>query len=266
MSWKKYQQKFKFVRWLKRVGIAFLVLVLVGGVIGLYKGFAWLASSPAQSDQFWQESTTWDGQYQLNLWLPQGGLLIALDAENSTLRYERLGEKGEEIKRIRRPIDSYLLFPSDSSFFSGASLRLVSLRQLFAARTNLSRRQLLKLWWELKQIKKGGIVETRDFSEAAIKAERLKVMVLNSSDVPGLAAQGAEWVESVGAEVIALGNADGEEESGVGAGKGNMIKAYNVLVDSRTVQRLEQIFKVQAELISTDSPQRTDVVVVVQDL
>lgn len=261
MSWKKYQKKVQFKRWLKRGIVVVGLVLLVLAAFLAYRGWGWLNSSQPSS-QFSYGFINWDVRDQLNLWLPASSagkppesLLVALDAKNETLRYRGI----QNIQESRIPVDAYLLLDSNIQ-----PPRLdVGFRKLIGARSNLSRRQLIRLWWELRGLDENDITRTDDFSEAVIKAERLKVEVLNGSDRPGLAARSAEVIEAVGGEVIAIGNADGSTKSQVPNPK-NAIRAYNVGENSRTVERLTQIFNAEVVHVSIDEPKRADLVLVVK--
>ncbi len=271
VSWRTYQNRVKHIRWLKKVVILFLALLGLGLTLIIYRGFRWLATPPLQSDQFWMKGTSWDGKEQLNLWLPREKLIVALSPQERTLRYLRMG--GRDAKEVRVPLDAYMFRvdgvlnssgsqePSDQHALE-ASLVGIDYRRLKTVRTNLTRWQLFEFWWTIRGLEESKFIETEDLSEVRIRAERLKVIILNGSGQAGLASEISKWVSNLGVEVIAVGNSEGAER--LNLGRENKIKAYNLSHDSRTVQRLEQMLDAEAEFIESQGAQRADIVITVR--
>lgn len=261
MSWRKYQKRIRLRRGLRKLAVVVSGVILLILAAALYRGYRWLSTRP-ESVQFSFGAISWDGKNQLNLWLPANGLVVALDPQEESLRYLPV-ESQEEIRRkIKVPLDGYLLFPEGNLGLPTERFLLkLGLRTFLTARSNLSRGQLIGLWWHWRRVNPNNLSLSSDFSERAIKEERLKIIVLNGSDIAGLAARAAERIEALGGEVIMVGNANGSSEASK-----NVIQSYNVSPQSRTIQRLRQLLNAKVEFVQVDKPKRADVVVTLSGL
>lgn len=115
--------------------------------------------------------------------------------------------------------------------------------------TNLSRWDLLRLWWEVRSVREDKVklvrldkpldperlegIINQYFIDEKLRAEALTISVLNATNQPGLAAKEARIIKNLGGRIIGLGDIEKEK---------CQIKSTKKYKDSHTVRRLVKVF------------------------
>ncbi|MCX6726081.1 MAG: hypothetical protein NT052_02090 [Candidatus Shapirobacteria bacterium] len=270
-------------------------------------------------------NSLWDGEHQFNIIVnSQPASLISFNSSEETIsvllvpngtfietthgygpyRIEsiyRLGElKGNGVELLTSSLQNYFGLPVDG-FLQGNIYQIKSsgiknslLNQFFEAlrhdkKTNLSRWDLLRLWWQIKKTREDKInlidlsqtsasqevdlpdgskamkIETERlvrifnqfFIDGEIRQEGLTIGVLNKTDKAGLANSAAKIITNIGGRVINIGiqNDVSKEKNNCG------LKSSKKYKNSYTVHRLNKIFHCYWQGELEDDNQRSDIVI-----
>lgn len=273
------------------------------------KTFAFFAFLLIFSFWLWKffSKSVWDGKSRLNLVLtnekvsllslnPADKELVFLSMPSQTLlevirgfgvyKVESvfsLGEmenhRGGELlmgtvqENLGIPVDAYASISNLKSQISNVKTYILACFKLLLrnGKTNLTKWDLLRLWWELRKIRQDKIVMvdlkeslkeivlpdgtsafeiepekikkiSGDFlKDFRIRQENLSIAVLNSTNHSGLANRGARLVENIGGRVVEVGDAGG---GFLGMEKCE-IRSPKKLKTSYTVKKLIKIFACQ---------------------
>lgn len=305
----KTVKKKKKRSWLILLSILFFMGFLIFSILKIYRSV---------------NNSLWDGKHQFNIIVnSQPAVLISFNPSEKTInallipngtfietihgygpyRIEsiyRLGElKGNGVELLTGSLQNYFGLPVDGFLqdniyqIKSSGVKDSLLNQFFEAlrydkKTNLSRWDLLRLWWQIKK-NRGDKINLIDLSETSasketdlsdgskamkIKTERLgrifnqffvdkeirqedlTIGVLNKTDKSGLANNAAKLITNIGGRVINIGIQNNESKE-----KDNCeLKSGKKYKNSYTVQRLNEIFHChwQGEL---DNNQRSDIVI-----
>ena len=262
-SWKQYQKKNKDsqrktqAKWAIALFIALIILWQVARLV------VWLLSggSGIQMTVAGFNRLKWESKQQLNLYI-NPDLLVGYDLSNKKLTYIKLEQPitPEELsvlsKQTKVIIDGYIIFEHDITDIDALAANVLQDGWRGRLDTNLTRWQILRLWWSLK----GGYTAKESpsgrLAETAVEEEGLKITVLNGTDVSGLGNEASAWVLNIGAQVLEVGNAGQEAQH-------SKIEVLAKRKDLRTIERLEQIFNTKATFNPNEEPQRFDVKVTI---
>ena len=303
-SWRKQQkvQKTRRIKTVIRFTLLGIVLVLLIGIgFKIYRSIA---------------KSVWDGQSQLNLAInpsiaDQPVLIAAFNPEEKSLnvllipprtfietihgygpyRVEsiyRLGElnkKGGELfqgslqEYLGIPVDAFASisnfeFPISNETKNSLSELLVGL--LKSGKTNLTKWDVIRLWWSLRNIRQDKVnlvdlgqtsasqevdlldgtkankidterlesIMSQFFVDKKLKQEDLTVAVLNGTNHAGLANKVATLIKNIGGQVMTVG----DTENGQGESlRQCQIKSEKKYKNSYTVRKLSHVFDCQWE-------------------
>lgn len=152
-----------------------------------------------------------------------------------------LGESVENTLEI--PIDGFLSTPG----FSQDNIKrflLASFKfSLKKGETNLSKWDLLRLWWQVEKTRREKIISSdwekitpSLFKDSKIRQENYSLAVLNATSHLGLASKAARLIENIGGRVIKIGETENKEGA---------VESKKELKESYTVKKLEKIFNYQ---------------------
>lgn len=145
------------------------------------------------------------------------------------------------------PIDAYASMQSAKRKVQSAKEAKDSILGVFSSflknegKTNLTKWDLVRLWWKTNNIPEDKI-KIVDLAEQPInglavdekiRQEDLAIAVLNATDQPGLATKRARLVENIGGRVIGIGDKENEK---------CQIRSEKKFKNSYTVKRLSKIF------------------------
>jgi len=174
------------------------------------------------------------------------------------------------------PVDGYIKIPNTKYQIKNKKTVLNCLILLLPSRgeTNLSKWDLLRLWWEIRKLRSDKVKffdlgETNILTEKSlpdgslifetelfrldelvrnhcidhkIYEERLAIEVLNATDHSGLANRVARLMTNIGGDIVAVGNSNDKYQiSNIKYQKKDLRKSY-------TVRKLEKILGVKAEV------------------
>jgi hypothetical protein len=263
-TWRRYQKKNRVETWVSKARLVVVICLILLSIVGLFELGIWFNRIPSSSPMLsgFKDLEGWSSKNQLNLFIGPGWV-AGFDRSERTVKNFQFGKDIEisQLNLITKTskvyLDGYII--TNSELEKIEDLHNFLLKGIFSTNnlnTNLKRIDLFKLWWFLRN---GDYAKSsqQDVSvpEERIIDENLKVEVLNSTAIPGLAQDQAAWINNLGAEVIELGNVDGDFMQ-------TRIEVFLDQGDYRTVERLEQIFETKATWQAPTQPRRENIRVI----
>ncbi len=312
----RIRKKRNKTKWTLKILWLIFLLVLVGFIFKVWQSI---------------NRSLWDGQNQLNLafnsqpvflasfnpqgkslnvlLIPQGTFIETLHGYGpcrveSIYRLGELNKKGGELfqgslqEYLGIPVDGYAVISnfqlpiSNSAKERKNSLSKLLLELLKKGETNLTKWDLVRLWWDFRNLHQEKInlvdlgqtsasqeVELPDgtkatkidnerlvvvtsqlFADEKIKEEDLTVAVLNATDHPGLANKIALLIKNMGAQVVNIGEAE-KLKSQISKAK-CQVRSQKKEKNSYTVQKLKKTLNCEWGGEDLEN-QRSDVVLIV---
>lgn len=232
------------------------------GLFYLIRGIQWIASPYQPDPRYAQiEKTDIPEGKQLNVFI-NPHYMVGFDFENGELKYFTLDPDivdslQVEAKNMYIILDGYIVFENPPSDIH--ELRGTIRNELWGTglSSNLTRRQLLSLWWRLRKDISFREMPSNALPENSVEQENLNIVVKNGTDISGLAQTASNWVQNMGGYVIEVSNASETTNR-------TIIGVYTPKEDSVTVDRLQDVFKdAEVTYVDLDSPSRFDIEIIV---
>ncbi|MCA9392090.1 LytR C-terminal domain-containing protein [candidate division WWE3 bacterium] len=262
-SWKANPKNGRKDKKRKKLRLIILGGVLIGLIIVVVRLIMWLYAIPQTHPDINIDKLAGWKNGQVNLYV-YPDFFIGIDMEQGEIKYFRTEDAVDpsnalvEAKKLGVLVDGYIIFRSDlndiDDFVSRVDKSVWGGESVY---TNITRKDMFKLW---SFVRGSNILQPQNktaLPETSILLERYNVVVNNATNVSGLASDASRWIENIGAVVVDTGNYKQTLQS-------TKINVYlPEKTQSRTVERLEEIFGVNVDYLGVSDEKPYDIEVAV---